>query len=211
MKKILNILLGCFLASVGVILLKHSMIGTGGTAGLSLSASYLLNVPFSLVFFLVNIPFYVFSVLRMGWKFTISSIISVTLLSLMTSVTQWLPAFTLPIWFGAIAGGIIIGLGLSILFKNGSSLGGANILALFLQKRYNINPGKTNFIFDFMVVMSSMYALGITRGLFSILSIAIISKVIGYFKNEYANKDKTVQPKTSTDKFRVTPQIPVTR
>lgn len=188
MKKISLILLGCLLTSIGVIILKHSSIVTGGTAGLSLGTAYLTNLPFSVVFFLVNIPFYIFSFIRMGWKFTLSTICSVGLLSAMTSVDQLLPAFTLPMILGAVLGGLIIGIGLSILFMNGSSLGGANILALFLQKRFNINPGKTNFIFDVMVVLTSVYAVGLLKGLVSIISIAVTSKVISYFKNEIARK-----------------------
>ncbi|MRH44283.1 YitT family protein [Aquibacillus halophilus] len=195
MKKILSILLGIVLVSIGVIILNHSQIVTGGTAGLALNLSYLFSSPFSIIFFLVNIPFYIFSVMRMGWKFTLSTICSVSLLSLFTMVNQWLPDFTIPIWLGAISGGLIIGVGLSCLFANGSSLGGANILALFLHKRYNLNPGTTTFIFDFIIVITSLYTVGIVKGLASILSIAILSMVISSFKNRIADKEAVVEPK----------------
>ncbi len=197
MKKLSLILIGCFLTSVGVIVLKHSNIVTGGTAGLSLSASYLTNLPFSVVFFIINIPFYIFSFVRMGWKFTVSTIVSVSILSLFTIVDQWLPDFTIPMLLGAVLGGAICGIGLSILFMNGSSLGGSNILALFLQKRYNFNPGMTTFIFDFLVVLSGIFAVGIVKGLCSVLSIAITSKIISYYKNEIAAKSTASKKKGS--------------
>lgn len=195
MKKAIDIFLGCLLTSIGVILLKHSNIVTGGTAGLSLSVTYLFNFPFSIIFFLVNIPFYVFSFFRMGWKFTLSTVISVSILTVMTGIDQWLPEFSLPMWVGAILGGFLIGKGLSILFMNGSSLGGANILALFLQKRFNYNPGTTNFLFDALVILSSIYAVGLVRGLCSILSIAVTAKVIAYYKNDIANRNKATERK----------------
>ncbi|MDZ5470452.1 YitT family protein [Bacillus sp. 31A1R] len=188
MKKISLILLGCLITTIGVIILKHSNIVTGGTAGLSLSITYLTHLPFALIFFLINLPFYVFSVLRMGWNFTISTIGAVSILSLMTAVDQWLPNFSIPMLVGAVLGGLLIGIGLSIVFINGSSLGGANILALFLQKRYNVNPGQINFIFDLIVVVSSIYSVGLIRGLCSILSIFVTAKVISYYKNEIALK-----------------------
>lgn len=195
MKKAVEIFLGCLLTSIGVILLKHSNIVTGGTAGLSLSVTYFFNLPFAMIFFLVNIPFYIFSFFRMGWKFTLSTVISVSILTLLTGMDQWLPHFSLPIWIGAILGGFLIGKGLSSLFMNGSSLGGANILALFLQKRFNFNPGTTNFLFDTLVILSSIYVVGLARGLCSILSIAVTAKVIGYYKNDIAKRNKAAEQK----------------
>ncbi|MDL4841047.1 YitT family protein [Aquibacillus rhizosphaerae] len=188
MKKLLFVLFGIVLVSIGVITLKHSQIVTGGTAGLALNLSYLFHTPFSIFFFLVNIPFYIFSFIRMGWKFTLSTIFSVSLLSILTSFDPLLPSFSVPIWIGTILGGGLIGVGLSILFANGSSLGGANILALFLHKRYNLNPGTTTFVFDFIVVLTSLYSVGLVKGVSSVFSIAVTSVVISYFKNKIAEK-----------------------
>ncbi|RBN39818.1 hypothetical protein DMN50_18355, partial [Priestia megaterium] len=69
MKKVLWIILGCTIASIGVLILRHSHVVTGGTAGLSLSLSYALPLSFAVIFFLINIPFYLFSFFQMGWKF----------------------------------------------------------------------------------------------------------------------------------------------
>ncbi|WP_456275209.1 YitT family protein [Bacillus sp. AK128] len=192
MKKILLILLGCFVVTCGVILLRHSNIVTGGTAGLALSVTYLTNLPFAIIFFIINLPFYIFSVLQMGWRFTLTTAGAVSVLSLMTAVDQFLPSFTIPMLVGSILGGLLIGLGLTVIFMNGASLGGANILALFLQKRFNFNPGTVNFIFDLLVVLSSFFLLGWIKGLCSILSIFVISKVISYFKEDI--KRKTTAP-----------------
>ncbi|WP_226037255.1 YitT family protein [Aquibacillus saliphilus] len=194
MKKIVSILFGIILVSIGVIILNRSQIVTGGTAGLALNLSYLFSSPFSIIFFLINIPFYIFSVIRMGWKFTISTTCSVSLLSVFTSFNYLIPTFSIPIWIGTIISGLLIGIGLSFLFANGSSLGGANILALFLHKRYNFNPGLTTFIFDFSVVLTSLYAVGLTKGIASVFSIAITSLVISYFKNRIVEKNIVAKP-----------------
>lgn len=188
MKRWLLIFLGCFLAALGVIVLTHSNLVTGGTAGLSLSLAYLTGLPFAALFFLINIPFYVFSFSRMGLSFTLTTIGSVTILTLMTSMNAFLPDFSIPYWFGAILGGVFIGIGLSILFRHQASLGGSNILALFLQKRFGFDPGKTNFLFDCIVVATSLYAIGWVKGFFSVVSIAITSKVISYYKQGYMVK-----------------------
>jgi uncharacterized membrane-anchored protein YitT (DUF2179 family) len=204
MKKLLFIFLGCLLTSLGVVILKDSHIVTGGTAGLSLSLSYLTDLPFSILFFIINLPFYIFSIFRMGWKFTLSTIGSVTLLSMLAALEQWIPAISIPMIIGSVFGGFVIGIGVTMVFLNGSSLGGANILALFLQKRFHINPGKVNFIFDLMVVLSSIYTVGLTKGIFSIISIAVTSKLISYFKNEIANRNANA-PEMEENTMSITP------
>ncbi|KHF39089.1 YitT family protein [Halalkalibacter okhensis] len=192
--KIVNIILGCLVVSIGVFILQNSQVTTGGTAGLALSLTYALNIPFSLMFFLINIPFYVLAVFKMGWKFTLSTMFAVTTLSVLTEIIQVVPSFSMSPWVGAILGGIIAGFGLSILFLNGSSLGGANILTLYLQKRFNLNPGLTTFVFDFIVIFIGLFSIGLLRGFYSILSIIMISYIISYFKGRIAAKNTTKAP-----------------
>ncbi|TSB45050.1 YitT family protein [Alkalicoccobacillus porphyridii] len=193
MRKWIHIWLGCFVVACGVLILKHSDLVTGGTAGLSLGLSYLTQLPFALLFFVINIPFYIFSVIRMGLSFTVTTILSVSLLSVLTAADVWLPSFVISYWSGALIGGVLIGLGLSLLFRNQASLGGSNILALFLQKRYGFDPGKTNFLFDLMVVLTSVYTIGIVKGFFSIVSIAVTSRIISYFKQGNVSKKPVVK------------------
>jgi uncharacterized membrane-anchored protein YitT (DUF2179 family) len=194
LQKYLKIVLGCFLASIGLYMLKSTELVTGGTAGLSLGFSYLLSLPFGVVFFLVNIPFYIFSFVRMGWRFTVTTIAAVSILSLFTFLHPLYPAIALPGIVASVAGGLTIGFGLILLFANQASLGGANILALFLQKRFNTNPGTVNFIFDFCVVMLSLYSVGLVKGIYSIVSIAVTSFVISYFKEKFAKPTPKPQP-----------------
>ncbi|GKU81913.1 YitT family protein [Niallia sp. NCCP-28] len=200
MKKLLKIVMGCMIVTVGLILLRHANIVTGGTAGLSISISYLTDLPFSWIFFIINLPFYIFSFYQMGFKFTMLTILSISLLSLLSGLDSLLPAFSIPSLLGAILGGAIIGFGVSILFMNQASLGGANILALFMQKKYNWNPGKVNFVFDFCVVLTGLYSIGLIKGLYSVVSIAVLSIVIAYFKNNIASKNFKVPASVSVQR-----------
>jgi uncharacterized membrane-anchored protein YitT (DUF2179 family) len=184
---------GCAIVSFGVVILQSSQVITGGTAGLALSVSYLMSWSFAIAFFLINLPFYILSVAKMGWNFTLSTLFAVTTLSLMTEVMQYLPSFTIAPLAGALLGGLVIGSGLCILFLNGSSLGGANILSLVLQKRFGLDPGKTLFTFDTLVILTGLISVGLVRGLYSILSVMVISLIISLLKNRIAakNEDRT--------------------
>lgn len=182
MGKLTKVFIGCLITSIGVIILGHSHLATGGTAGLSLALAYMLQLPFAAVFFLINIPFYIFSFINMGRRFTLSTIAAVAMLSLMTGVDRWLPVFSIPPLIGAVVGGIIVGAGVSFVLTSGTSLGGTNMLALYLKKKHKIDPGAANFVFDSLVVAFSFYSIGIPSGIMSVLSIAVTSLIISCFK-----------------------------
>ncbi|MGK9268097.1 YitT family protein [Bacillus inaquosorum] len=184
MKRILLILTACLMTSAGVLTLRHSHVLTGGTAGLSLSLTYLFHSSFAIIFFPINIPFYVFSLIRMGITFTLSTVFAVTALTLFTSADHWLPSVSFSPLAGAIYGGALIGFGLSLMFYHQASLGGANILALFMQKRYGWNPGTVNFLFDFAVVLAGIFSVGLLKGLCSLVSIAVTGLIVSFFKNK---------------------------
>lgn len=192
-----QIVIGCFVTASGLVILEHSDIVTGGTAGLSLSLSPLLGVPFPYMFALLNLPFFVFSFFYMGKTFTLKTIAAIAMLTGMSSVDQFLPEFAVPPLVGAIAGGALIGAGIMTLFRNGASLGGATILSIYLHKRHGINPGASNFTFDFIVILSSFFAYSLTSGLISILSIAVTSSVLALFKRSRERDRRTASQAAS--------------
>jgi uncharacterized membrane-anchored protein YitT (DUF2179 family) len=194
MQKILNILIGCLLCSIGILALRHAHLVTGGIPGLSLGLSYLLGVPFASVFLSVNLPFYILSIFRMGWNFTLSTVFAAIALSLMTTADQWLPDILLPAWAGALFGGAFVGFGLSYLFWNNASLGGVNILVLYLQRQFGWDPGKTTFVMDSAVVLTGVYSVGFIKGIFSVLSVVLISVIISYYKGRIMNRTLPVVP-----------------
>lgn len=181
-RKWLQIVIGCFVTAGGLIILNHSQIVTGGTAGLSLSLSPMLGIPFPYMFALLNLPFFVFSYFYMGKSFTFKTILAIVLLTAMSSIDYFLPDFTVQPLVGAVVGGSLIGAGIMTLFRNGASLGGATILSIYLHKKHGINPGASNFTFDFIVILSSLFAYSLTSSLISILSIAVTSTVLALFK-----------------------------
>ncbi len=159
MHQLIRIIFGCAICCVGIIVLRHAHLVTGGAPGLALSVFYLTDLPFSIGFIIVNLPFYILSLWRMGLRFTLYSLFASVTLSMMTEFDRFFPPVILPELVGAVIGGVFVGLGLSYLFWNGASLGGVNILVLYLNKRYGINPGKSTFFIDAVIVLSGIYAV----------------------------------------------------
>ena len=76
--------LGVFLCGIGIFVLTSAGLITGQTAGLAVIIAYLTGYSFGVVFFLINLPFYFIAYKRLGAEFTIKSLISVTMLSVVT-------------------------------------------------------------------------------------------------------------------------------
>ncbi len=186
MRKIVNIIFGCLIVCASVIILSHAHLVTGGTTGIALGVAYVSGIPFSIALLLVSVPFYLLSILRMGWEFTLATFFAAALLSVMSAFNSYLPEFIMPDFIGAVLGGGLLGLGLSVLFLNRSSLGGVNVLVLYLQKKWGWNPGKVTFITDSVIVLFGVWSIGPVKGMYSILSVLILSSVIHYFKNRIA-------------------------
>ena len=129
-----GILTGAILTAMGLSILAHLGLLTGGTAGLALIVSYATGWNVGLVFFLVNLPVYGLAIGRMGGAFTIKTFLAVAILSALTALQ---PAYftlgTVNPLVGAVLSGLLIGFGLLAMFRHRGSLGGVGIRAIYLQ------------------------------------------------------------------------------
>ena len=128
------LLTGTLFVALGVALFKQVGMLTGGTVGIAFLLHYASGWPFGLLFFCINLPFYWLAYRRMGLAFTLKTVAAVTLMSTLSEALPRLVQFSqINTWFAAIAGGLMIGAGMLILFRHRASLGGLNILVLYLQ------------------------------------------------------------------------------
>lgn len=148
--------IGTMMCSFSVAILGHLGLITGQTAGLALLLSYAGGWPFGLVFFVVNLPFYVLALLRMGLRFTLKTFVAVGLVSAQMAVVPELVQFeALEPVYGAALAGIMAGAGLLILFRHGASLGGIGVLALLLQEKTGLQAGWTQLIVDALIFIAA--------------------------------------------------------
>lgn len=151
---VLGVLTGTFTASLGVFLLKSSGAVTGGTAGLALLLSYVVPLPFGVVFFVLNIPFFGLALWMKGLTFTLRSIASAALLSAFSLLNPLaLVVDRLDPVYGVLAGNLLAGIGLLVLFRHRSSLGGFTILALIAQEKFGWRAGYVQMALDVAVVV----------------------------------------------------------
>ncbi|MCF8999499.1 YitT family protein [Acinetobacter nectaris] len=171
---VLAMLMGTFVLSFSLNLLQFSGIMTGGTAGLALLIHYITGLKFGTIFFLINIPFYYFAYKKMGIALVIKTFIAVGLLSLFSEVTpQFFHIKDLNPFYSTIVANILMGVSFLMLFRHRSSLGGINLLALFIQSQYKIAAGKVQMGIDISILAASAFFVG-----WHVLGVSILGAVI---------------------------------
>nr|WP_223878265.1 YitT family protein [Microbacterium radiodurans] len=174
-----GILTGTFVASLGLHLLQSSGSVTGGTAGLALLLGYATGWSFPLLFAVVNAPFAALALWKKGLSFTLRTFASIALVSGFTWVHQHLLVFERiePV-YGTLGGNLLAGVGLLILFRHRSSLGGVNIIALVLQERTGFSAGWTQMIFDILIIVAALLVLPWPAVLLSAAGAVVLSVVL---------------------------------
>ena len=180
---LLAFLIGTSFIGLGMAMFAQAGLLTGGTAGIAFLLHYYSGASFGWLFFLINLPFYWLALRQMGRAFTLRTFVAVGLVSLFSSLHRTLFPFagSLNPYYTGLLGGLLIGMGLIALFRHKASVGGVNILALYVQQRYGMRAGKLQFGFDLLVMAGALLVAGWPQLLGSLIGAAAMSLVIGFY------------------------------
>ncbi|MDQ2065397.1 YitT family protein [Xinfangfangia sp. CPCC 101601] len=174
-----GILIGSVQAALGVFILRSAGLVTGGTAGTALVISYLASWNFSLVFLVLNLPFFIFAYMARGRVFLIKNIITVALVALVTEALKpYLHIDSIHPAIAAILFGISSGVGLLGLFRHASSLGGISIVALVLQDRFGVKAGWIQLGYDVALFAVAFWFFPLQIVAWSLLGTAIVNFIV---------------------------------
>lgn len=170
---------GILLVGLGFHLFRLAGLASGGTAGLAFLIHYAAGWSLGWVFFAVNLPFYLFAWKELGPVFTLRTFLAVSLLA----ATTWLIPKVIDIrmldpTFAALAGGLLIGVGLLVLIRHRSSLGGVGVLAVYLQNRRGWSAGKVQMAVDAGILVLAFAALEPGEVARSILGAVMLNLVL---------------------------------
>lgn len=173
------IFIGSLLAAFGIAIFSHMNFLIGGTAGVSFLTQYSTSYTFGPIFFVINIPFYVLAFKKLGWDFTLKTFISVSFVSFLTEIIPvWFEFGDIEPWFAAIFGGFLIGSGLLMLFRHKASLGGLNILSIYVQEYFQISAGKFQMVADTLIILAAFFIVDWKALAFSILAAIALNIIL---------------------------------
>nr|WP_305123463.1 YitT family protein [Roseomonas sp. GC11] len=172
-------MLGTLIVALGLAMYTQARLVTGSMAGLALLVHHITGWGFGPVFAVMNLPFCAFAWLRMGWRLVARTALALLLLGLFSRLTlDWVGFAHLDPLYAAIAGGALMGIGLLVLFRHHTGLGGVNILAMYLQERRGWRAGYVLLGFDAAVMLASSFVLAPEGLLFSVLGAAVLNSII---------------------------------
>ena len=105
----------------------------------------------------------------MGRRFTLKTLLAVTGLSTLSELLPvWLPLGAVAPGFATLGGGLLLGAGFLILFRHRASLGGLNVLVLWLQDRFGWRAGWVQMAIDCSILLCALPWLSWQQGALSV-------------------------------------------
>jgi len=170
------LLTGTLFVAIGLLFLRQAGLVTGGTVGLAFLVHYATGLSFGALLFAVNLPFYWLAWRRMGKRFTVKTFAAVSLLALLSELLpRWIALQLLHPLFAAIAGGLLVGAGFIMLFRHRASLGGLNVLVLWLQERMGWRAGIVQMAIDALILLAAWPWIDAQRLALSVLAAAAMN------------------------------------
>lgn len=131
----------------------------GGITGVATIVFYGTQIPVAATYLAINAVLILLSIRLLGTSFGIKTIFSVAVLTLLFSI---LPNFiTKGIvdddFMSTVLGGMLAGAGVGIVFSQGGSTGGTDIIAMIINKYRNISPGRIILYCDVIIIASSWF------------------------------------------------------
>ncbi len=160
-------ILGSILAAFGTsTFLLPNQLSSGGFAGIATVIYYLFHVPMGTTIIILNIPVFILA--------------STFVFSQAINYFETIEPFTNDKILASVYGGMIIGLGLALVFKGKSSTGGTDLIANIIKSYHNeVSVGHVLQILDIVVVvLNILFLREIEIGLYSAIAIFIIDKML---------------------------------
>lgn len=168
--------------SLNFFLINANVYASGFTGVAQLISSILkdfaqINVSMGLLLFLLNVPVLILGWLKIGRSFTIYSIISVVVASLLL---QFLPIITISddILLNSVFGGVIGGAGVGMVLRIGTSTGGLDIVALVLARLYDKSVGSYLLVLNGLIVAIAGILYGIEKSLYTIVALYVSTTIV---------------------------------
>jgi len=173
------VVVGAAIIAIGFnVFLLPNQVASGGVSGISTILHGLFGWNPGFVQYAFNIPLFIAGVLLLGKKFGIKSFIGTVTLPLIVLLTNsWEPWTDNPL-LGALFGGIVVGLGIGLVFKGNASTGGTDLLAQIITKYTGISLGTSVLLIDGIIAISAAIVFDLEKGLYALIGLYVTTKTI---------------------------------
>lgn len=182
-KNVLLLLAGAFVYSVGTqYFIVPAQIAPGGAVGIALMINHLTSLPIGTLTLLINLPLLVLAWFYLSHRFTVRTAVATVLVSVVLDflVTPICPMYGGDRLLSSVYGGIVVGIGMALIFQAGFTTGGTDIAGYLLQKKFpHYSIGHALMIIEGIILLMSIFVFqDVDAGLFGLISVYVQTKVI---------------------------------
>lgn len=183
---VFKIFMDFFIITIGALIaafalgefLIPNMILDGGINGVSLMLSKITKVSISVFIVALNIPFMLAGYKSLGKSFLFKALYAMFLFSLLLLVFERREGFTSDIILATVYGGLMLGVGVGLIIKQGGCLDGTETVAMIISKKTNFSVGQVVLMFNVVIYTIAGFLYGFDRALYSLLTYFITFKII---------------------------------
>jgi uncharacterized membrane-anchored protein YitT (DUF2179 family) len=173
------ITIGAILMATGLeIFLVPNHVIDGGITGISIMLAHITGWKLGIFIFILNLPFVYMGYKQLGKTFAISTVYGIIVLSIFVSFFHPIPAFTDDILLATVFGGMILGMGVGVVIRNGGALDGTEIMALVITKKLPFSVGQIIMLINVFILGAAGFVFSWDRAMYSLLAYVIASKAI---------------------------------
>ncbi len=190
LKKHMNTVFGVLVGNailaftVAAFIVPHGVI-MGGATGIGLTIAHYVPVDLSIIIFVVNSILFVLGAAVLGKKFAVATIASTFIYPTFLSIVQKIPGIdglTDNLMLATLYAGALLGVGIGLIVRVGSSTGGTDIVALVLNKWFHIPVAGLLYVIDFLVLGGQVFFSDTEQIMYGVLMLvletAILNKVM---------------------------------
>lgn len=178
------LILGCLLIALTFnIFCVPNKIVPGGLSGVGIIFDHLFEIKTSYVLLVGNVLLVTTGIICLGLKDTLPSIIGAVVYTLIMYLTEYLN-ITInlsSVFLNVITVGVLFGVGCTMVYLSGCSLGGLDIIGVIFNKKFGLTLGTSLFIVNGLVLVIGTFIFGIEALLISLIIRYIESKIIDTF------------------------------
>ena len=178
------ILIGAFIMASGFVLfITPYKIVPGGVYGISIVLHYVLGTPVGMMALAFDIPLTLIGIKVLGPRFGMKTVVGFFATAIFIDTLTWLygmePLVQDDPLLSSIFGGLLIGVGLGLIFKAKATSGGSDIVAMIISKYTKMPLGQLMIFVDASIVLVGLIAFKDWRiPLYSLIVIFITGKVV---------------------------------
>jgi len=164
-------------------LIPHHIV-PGGVSGVAMLLHYVVKTPVGLVAIALNVPIFIWGMRELGRMFGVKSVVGVVLSSLLIDFFTYvvkLHSVTNSRILAAVYGGIVLGVGLGVVFRGNGSTGGTDIVGQILSRHSNFSTGVAILVIDFVVIsLAGLTTHSVESALYGYGALFLSTRVIDF-------------------------------